>query len=148
MQTGSHPDGPDPHPRVDRLGVECDEADRLGKYQERIWLGFAGLCGQGSTAEEPERPAQEQKAPTPPASSHVVHSVRLYREDSIGILAGQFSPCVLEVHTRSAASSIALGSLTVKGRIRLGKPGMPGWHFLASHLELGHTMHAHAWECR
>src|SRR5262249_32253194 len=58
METWSHADGPDPHPRVDRLGVECNEADRLGKYQERIGLGLAGLCGQRSTAEEPERPAQ------------------------------------------------------------------------------------------
>jgi hypothetical protein len=57
METWSHPDSPDPHPRVDRLGVECDEANRLGEYQERIGLGLAGLCGQGSTAEEPERPA-------------------------------------------------------------------------------------------
>src|SRR6266446_1229255 len=73
-----HPDGPDPHPWVDSLGVECDEADRLGEYQERIRLGLARLCGHGGTAEEPECPAQQQEEPTP-SSSHGAHSVCLCR---------------------------------------------------------------------
>ena len=75
MDARGHPDGPDPHPRVDSLGVECDEADRLGEYQERIRLGLAGLCRHRGTAEETERPAHQQEEPTP-LSLHVAHSVR------------------------------------------------------------------------
>jgi hypothetical protein len=74
MEARGHPDGPDPHPWVDSLGIECDEADRLGEYQARIWLGLAGLCGHRGTAEEPECPAQQQEEPTP-SSLHMAHSV-------------------------------------------------------------------------
>jgi len=99
MEARGHPDGPDPHPWVDSLGVECDEADRLGEYQERIRLGLARLCGHGGTAEEPECPAQQQEEPTP-SSSHGARSVRLCRRgqqrDTCGTVSrlcrAQYSP--------------------------------------------------------
>ncbi len=75
MEARSHPNGPDPHPRVDSLGVECDEADRLGEYQERIRLGLTGLCGQGGTAEGPEYLAQQQEEEPTPSLLHVAHSI-------------------------------------------------------------------------
>jgi hypothetical protein len=43
MQTRGYPNGSNPHPRVDRLGVEFDEANRLREDQKRIWLGVTGL---------------------------------------------------------------------------------------------------------
>ena len=39
METWSHPDGADPHPRVDRLGVECDEANRLRELPRAHTVG-------------------------------------------------------------------------------------------------------------
>jgi hypothetical protein len=44
METRGHPNGCDPHPRVERLGVEGNEANGLREYQERIRLGLTGLC--------------------------------------------------------------------------------------------------------
>ena len=56
--------GPDPHPRVEGLGIEGHEAYRLWQHQARIRLRAAWLLGQGDAAQQPECPAKEQYAPT------------------------------------------------------------------------------------
>ena len=45
MGARGHPYFPDPHTRVDYLGVERHEAYRLWEHQERIRLGTLWLSG-------------------------------------------------------------------------------------------------------
>lgn len=73
MGTRGHPDFPDPHTRIDALGVERQEADRLWEHQECIRLRIAWLFRQWGATEQPDCPAKEQNTPTP-SSSHMTHS--------------------------------------------------------------------------
>jgi hypothetical protein len=77
MATRSHPNGSGPHLRVDRLGVEGDEAHRLREDQEGIRLGLTGLCEEGCTAEEVECPDPEAEEKAPPVLLHEGHAVPL-----------------------------------------------------------------------
>ena len=58
MQARGNPYILDPHPRVDRVGIERYEAYRLWEHQERIRLSTVWLFGQWGTAEQPECPSK------------------------------------------------------------------------------------------
>lgn len=84
---------PDPHTRVEGLGIEGHEAYRLRQYQARIRLRTAWLLGQGDAAQQPECPSKQQHEPTQ-ASSHESLSMGLRQEDGIGVT-------ILAYHSRS-----------------------------------------------
>jgi hypothetical protein len=54
MEARGNPYVPDPHTRVDALGVEGYEAYRLWEHQERIRLGIAWLFGPREAGEQPK----------------------------------------------------------------------------------------------
>src|SRR5215471_15348270 len=65
MSARGHTDCTDSHTRVDALGIECQEADRIWQNQECIWLRIAWLLRPRSTAQQSECPAKEQHTPMP-----------------------------------------------------------------------------------
>ena len=71
---------PNPHTRVEGLGIERHEAYRLWQHQARIRLSTAWLLGQGDAAQQPEGRSKEQYKPTY-TSSHESLSMGLRQED-------------------------------------------------------------------
>src|SRR5215471_13538138 len=73
-----HPYGPDVHPRIYSLRIECLKVDRLWEDHERIRLCLTGLFGELETTQEPEGSAQQPQIPEE-SSSHQAYSRSRWR---------------------------------------------------------------------